>query len=368
MAIAFYIDSFMLVLKFTFQGFKKMVLFAGVDFVRMLLILIIVLIGLKLNYGLLSPIIAYIITPTVLILIFGWIFLKNIFPRFFKTELVFDRKILKKVTKYGIFVLVTNVGTIILGYTDIMVLTFFSGLTSVGLYSVALPTAMLFLYFPRAVGGVLLPLTSELWVKKKKRILREGIESLYKYSLIIIIPLVFIVLSFSDLVINILYGGNYLEASNALKILAIGMIFATLFIINTKFFSGIGKPEIVSKIVYIASIFNLIFNLILIPIFGLMGAAVTTTISYFIMMVLGLIKIKGFINIELPIKLWIKTAIIGVIFISIITFLKGIITTNVWIETAIVLIISGLIYIILLFLLKVINMNELKDLYKRIAK
>jgi O-antigen/teichoic acid export membrane protein len=368
MAIAFYIDSFMLIIKFSFQGFKKMGLFAGIDLVRMLIIVTIILIGLELNYKLLSPIIAYIVAPIILILTFGYILIKKVFPKFNKSKFIYDNKLLTKLSKYGIFVMATGVGNIILGNTDIILLTYFSGLTPVALYSVALPTARLFLYFPNAIGGIFTPLTSELWIKKKKLILKEGIESLYKYSLIIIIPLVFMVLSFSELLLTVFYGKEFASASDTLKILSVGMIFASLFFINLKFFAGIGKPKINSKIVYSVAIFNLAANLILIPVLGIVGAAITTTLSYFIMMLMSLIKIRKFIKIELPIRTWTKTTITGLIFISIIALLKRTITLNVWAETTIVLIVSSLAYITLLFLFKVVDMDEIKGLYNRIVK
>ena len=161
---------------------------------------------------------------------------------------------------------------------------------------------------------------------------------------------------------------TYIPASNTLKILSIGMIFATLNGICVNFFSGIGKPQINSKIIYSAAIFNLITNLILIPILGIIGAAITTTISYFIMMFIGLVKIREFIKVQFPITIWSKTLISGLIFIFIIWLLKRIIFLNVWLETVIILAISGVVYIVLLFLLKIINIAELKDLYKRIVE
>tara|TARA_Y100000310_G_scaffold345796_1_gene470073 strand:- start:8178 stop:8438 length:261 start_codon:yes stop_codon:yes gene_type:complete len=86
------------------------------------------------------------------------------------------------------------------------------------------------------------------------------------------------------------------------------------------------------------------------------------------MMVIGLISIGKFIKISFPIKIWAKSLIVGLIFTFIIWLLKGILVFNVWLETAIVLLISGIVYIILVFLLKVINTAELKDLYKRIVR
>jgi len=236
------------------------------------------------------------------------------------------------------------------------------------LYSIALPTARILMYIPNAIGNILLPLTSELWAKRKLVLLRVGMESIYKYIIIIAIPLTFIMFSFTDLIINVLFGKSYILATNTMKILSIGMLFLALHRVNVNFFSGIGKPQLHSKIVYSAAAFNLVANLILIPIWGIIGAAITTTISYFIMMFIGLVKIKKFIKIGLPIKIWAKTLMSGIVIVLVIGFSKKIIFLNVWLETVIVLIISGIVYILLLFLLKVINVEELKDVYKRVFR
>ena len=366
LAVAFFIDNFVFVLKFAFQGFQKMNLFAGIDLVRMIILLSIILIGFKLNYKIFSPVMAYIIAPTILMLIFVPILLKKTFPEFAESNTIFDAALFKRIFRYSIFVVATSSGGLILGYTDSIMLTYFSGLKNVGLYNVALPTARVLTFFPMAIMGIMIPLTSEFWVKKKKILLKAGIESLYKYSIIVILPLALIMFSFAELFISALFGNNYILASNALRILVIGMIFASLYGINYSFFAGIGKPEIASKVVYSAAIFNLISNLILIPKYGIAGAAITTTIGYIIMATFGFTKIRNYIDIKFPIKVWAKTFLIGIIFVLMIWALKRIIALNIWLETTIVLTIAGVIYIALLFLLRVVNIKELKDLYNRV--
>ncbi len=368
MAIAFFVDSFVTVLKFLFQGFKEMVHFSIIDVIRMILVLAIVLVGFRLKYGLLSPTIAYLVTPIILLFIFTPIFLKGVFPEFIKSNLVFDKELIKKISKYSIFVTETTAASLILYYTDILSLTYFSDLKSVGLYSVALPTAKVLMYFPRAIGGMLLPLSAELWIKKQEMLLTEGLKLLYKYSIILIVPLVCIMFSFADLLITVLYGKDYVLASDAMRILSIGMIFAIIYGINVNFFAGIGKPQLTAKITYIAAFFNFITNIILIPFIGILGAALATTLSYFIMMLMGLIEIKKLIKIYYPIKIWVKTLIAGVLFTIMILILKQVISLNIWLETAIVLLISSVSYIALLFLLEVVKISELKELYKRIVK
>ena len=180
MVLAFFLDSFVQILKFAFQGFKEMMYFSGIDFIRMLLIFVIILVGFKLNLGLLSPIAAYIIAPLILLLIFYYIFSKRVFPEFNTAKFVFDKKELKRISKYSIFSVESSAAGLILYYTDIVVITYFSTLINVGLYSVALPTAKVLMYFPRAIHAITMPLVAEFWAKGKKELLKAGIEQLYK--------------------------------------------------------------------------------------------------------------------------------------------------------------------------------------------
>lgn len=368
LAIGFFIDSFVVIIKFCFQGFKNMVLFSVLDLIRMLSLVAIILIGINTGLGLLSPVVAYLLVPLILLFIFGFIFVKKVFPEIFKVNLIMDMKLFKKISKYSIFIMLTSSGVLILGHTDSLMLTYFTGISAVGLYNVALPTSKILTYLPLAIGSVLLPVTSELWVKRKKLILREGMESLYKYSMIIILPLVLIMVSFADPILLVLFGKEYVPASLALKILSIGTIFITLHQINANFFSGIGKPQVHSRIIYSAVLLNLAGNLILIPLLGIVGAAITTSVSYLLMMVIGLTKIKRFIKISFPIGIWLKTLISGLIFTLSIWMLKKMIFMNVWIETLIILTISGIIYLVVLFILRILTITEAKELYKRIVK
>jgi len=371
MAIAFFIDSFVLILKFIFQGYNKISYFSGIDVIRMILIFIIVTIGFKNGHGILSPTFAYIVTPAILLIIFSVVFFKKTFPNFFIIKSLKGYKLFKtisyyKINKYSFNVILISAGGLILGYTDIMMLTYFSGLTAVGLYSVALPTTKVLIYFAKAIAGILIPLASNLWVKGEKNLLKIGIEELYKYSIIIIVPAALTLFSFSDIIVNIFFGKDYILAANAMRILSIGMIFHIIYAINADFFSGIGHPEVNVKNIGIAATFNLIGNFLLIPLIGINGAAITTMVSYFIMMTYSISKIRKFIDVKFPVREWIKISIIGLIFIFLIDILKRIITLNVWIETGIVLMISGITYIILIFALRVVDKKELKGIYNRI--
>lgn len=368
MAIAFFLDSFVLTLKFSFQGFRKMGYFAAIDSVRMLLILGIVFIGFQKGYGIVSPAIAYIITPIILIIIFGAIMAKYVFRGFFSARLVFDVPVLKKISRYSFFIILGSVGTIIMGSIDIAMLTYFSGLAAVALFSVAYPTARLMVAFPEAVSKVLFPLTSELWVKKKKKLLEAGMKELYKYTFILIFPLGIMLFSFSDVIIRVFFGEDYIGADIALKILVAAMLFASINKICGNFFLGIGKPEITSRMVHTGAIFNFASNLITIPLFGIIGAAASTALAYFIIMCMGFYKVRRFIDAGIPYWVWAKTIIAGMIFLVMIALLKKAVVMNVFLEIGIIAAISGICYIGMLFLFRIVTVNEVRSILKRVFR
>ncbi len=368
MAIAFLFDSFTQVLKFAFQGFKNAVLFSGMDIARMFFVGLISWIGLRGGYGIMSVLIAYLVTPILLTLVFGGLLITKIFPEFLRSKLAFSRDLFKKVSRYSMFTMASSVGRVILGYTDTVMITYFLGLKSVALYSVALPTSQLLAYFPRAIGDYLIPLSAEFWVKNQISMLKEGLRVLYKYSLIILTPAVFALFSLSDVVIRIFYGHAYEPASTALKILSIGMLFTAFYSVSLSFFAGIGKPEFNSKLVYLGAAFNFTANLVAIPLFGLEGAAMTTSLTYFIMMIGGLRYMKKLIEIELPLSSWARTLAAGAIFLILLEIIKNALSLNDWMTVIIVPVICGMFYIGLLFLFRVINLREITDVYYRVIK
>lgn len=366
LAIGFFVDSFVIVLKYCFQGFKRMYTFALLDLVRMLLLLSLVVVGVSLGAGILGPTAAYLLTPIILLVIFLAVFLWRAFPGFLSAPTAIGGRMLRRVGKYSLYLMITSSGVLVLQHTDTLMLTYFAGVTSVALYNIALPTSKILTYFPLAIGTVLLPIASELWTKKKTSLVKEGIESLYKYSMIVMLPMALVLVSFAELALSIIFGREYAAAATALQILSVSTVFIALHQIHINFFSGIGRPDIHSKIIYSAVALNFLGNLILIPILGIIGAALTTGVSYVIMSLVGIWKMRSFVDIRIPWLVWLRIAVAGAGLLGAVVFLKAAISLGVWTEAAIVLSAGGLVYVALLFLLRIVSGRELLVLYRRV--
>jgi len=96
----------------------------------------------------------------VMIIIYGYIVVKKIFPKFAKEKVIFSRKLIRNLFSYGMYVMIGYAGSLILGYLDGICLTYFTGLNAVADYrNVAMPTVNILSYFAFSVEAVLFPMS-----------------------------------------------------------------------------------------------------------------------------------------------------------------------------------------------------------------
>jgi len=346
------------------SGFQSMGTFSIMEPLRNATTLILMAILFKLGQGLNSPIIAYLIGSILSGVIMGAILKKYSFIMRFKLKNLW--KTTKQLFNFGIPVMFTGIGHMAIAYIDILILTYFASLEAVGVYNIILPTAIMFLFFSRSISTVIFPMISELWIKKDKKRVIDGIKMIYKYTFIFTIPLLLTIFVFSGLFLKTFFGEEYAWGILAFRILLIGVLFYMIAEINNAIISGIGRPKEVTKIIFIIAGVNIFLNILLIPTFKLTGAAFATSFSYFIALVLSMRKINKMMKVLIPWNKWIKTFISGVFFVGSIYLIKGVLTLTPLYESLLSLIFALMIYILMVFILKIINIKEIKGIIKRL--
>jgi O-antigen/teichoic acid export membrane protein len=359
----FFINMFVEMMRVIARGFQKMRFFVLIDFLRMFFWVTFTCLLLWFNYSVFSPIGGILISCFLVILIF----LKPILKLIPKTTIKPNKKLTKKLISYGIPLMISGfIGTIIAS-TDTILITIFKTLEDVGIYQTAQSTSRLLWLFSGSLIPVLFPLVTEIETKKGY-VFKRGVELIYKYLWIILIPFALMLFFLSTEILNLFFGKLYIQGSLVLKIFALGAIFFSITQINGTILNGIGKPTKYTKVAFKGMIINLIGNLILIPLIGIIGAAISTLLTYFIMLIFSFFELRRFIKIEIPVFDWIKTLFAGFISISTIYFLKSFIIASLLLEIFVCFLSSMTIFTILLILLKVINTKEVFDLIKQIIK
>lgn len=349
-----------------FRGLQDF-LFAGLisffeKFVFAILVVLFILLGFPNNTYL--PSYALVIAVFITLPLFSFKLLK--YKRYLK-KIRFFPDVAKKMRGFAFASFLAALGILIIGYIDTLMITYFRSLEEVGIYNVVLPTVMVLGIFTNAIRQVLAPMVTELWTKKLKKRLNNGIAVLRNYSLVSIVPMVLVLFVFPKIIINLLFGDRYIGGYLAMQILSVGVLFFTIGFIDLTIMRYIGKPKESAKIVLIGVLFNIIANLILIPIFGINGAAITTTLSYFLMMVLSYVKLREFIGVRSGLLFWFKLIFAALIFTVTVMVLKTLLHINQFLEAAICLAAAALVYVVICYLLKIVKIDEVRLFLKSLV-
>lgn len=363
-SIGFFLNSIELVYQTVFNGFQNQFLYSLHNFTRNVLVFSITLIGFTFVTNTYVPSIAYLITYALALIIFGLVFHLYLFPEYFKLKK--EKTELKPLLIFGFSATLSSLGFFLITYTDTLLLTYFRTLEEVALYSAAIPIITLMLYLPFSVSGVILPLSSELWEKKMEGSLRFAVEKLTKYLFVILIPIAGVLIVYPEITLNLLFGTKFAQASPALTILAIGAVFYGVGYIYLNFLFGISGPKTNTILSLSIAILNLILNLVLIPKYGIIGAAISTAISYFVLFILSTIFLSKLIKPTFEYLNYFLTFISGGLFVVVIYYFKKMINLNPILEAIIVVSIAALIYLGLIFLLRLITLKELSEIKQKI--
>ena len=147
----------------------------------------------------------------------------------------------------------------------------------VGKYAVAVNLAELLWFIPSSVSFVLLPMVShdnpiDSIRQIKKTCLSVLVISLVMAAILAVIAKPLILFGF---------GESYRDSIKSLMILIPGMVAVSVTTITTPFFLGkLGKPHLGAIVAAVSLGTNLILNIWLIPLYGLVGVSVASSLSY----------------------------------------------------------------------------------------
>lgn len=180
--------------------------------------------------------------------------------------------------------------SILLFRLDIYLVKYFLESAAVGYYFIAVIGAEILLTAPVIAGQLIMPKASA-----QEETSHRLSAQLNRMSIIYSAVLGALLLLFGKFFIVILFGSDFIQTYHALILLLPGIMATNANSILSNYIGGKeGYPWIMFFSISVALIINVILNLLLIPRYGINGAAVATTIAY---LVLALINSKYFIHI-----------------------------------------------------------------------
>ena len=215
-------------------------------------------------------------------------------------DLSFKIKINKKHFKSLITFFLMTCAVSIYSNLDIIMLGFIKNDYIVGLYSLVCKIKLAL----TATGSILwisiLPKSSQLW-KEKQYVNFEKLSRKTLYLIFIIQFLITIIcFAFTKEIIVIIGGNSYLGATNSLRILLLSLLpIGFSNILGGQVLIPAGYEKKLLKAEILGALFNLISNIIVIPIYSIEGAAVTTVISEILVWFVCIYYIKKDLKMDL---------------------------------------------------------------------
>lgn len=171
---------------------------------------------------------------------------------------------------------------------DTFIVNSISGAAQLGIYSVAVTLAEMLLMFPSAIGTALFPhLTAQA---ADRRLITACFVARLSVLVGFASSLFMILVSYQ--VILIVFGRAFLPAYVPFLCLLPGLIAMTVSYGYANFFSSQGKPSMNAMIFCCGMVADVAIDLVVVPRYGITGAAVVSTLSYLIVAGLFMLAIR----------------------------------------------------------------------------
>ena len=170
----------------------------------------------------------------------------------------------------------------VMGTTDAIILSHYKGTIGVGAFRVVQPAAKMNQFVMLSFTILFTPVAARLFARRDKDGLRRVYGQTVAWMAILSFPIFALTFSLARPVTTALFGGRYAGSSTVLALLSLGYFVSTASGFNGLTLKVVGKLRAIVVINFLALIVNLVLNLILIRMYGPIGAAVGTTTTLLI--------------------------------------------------------------------------------------
>ncbi|MCQ2960932.1 MAG: flippase [archaeon] len=337
-----------------FQAFEKVKYQAIGNILNSGLLLLGILITLGFDLGVVSIALAYTISYCIFFFYMFLMYTKKFgFPRF-ELDMSFIKEVIIGSIPFGL----TNFFYTIYFSIDIVMLYYISGDYATGIYKSAYNIITVFTTFFVVYQAVIFPVMSKFF-KESPNLIKTSYKLSVKYLLLLIIPICVYIFFYARPIVDIIYSNKYTLATTPVQILIWTVLFLFINGAASLLLNAIDKEKAVTKIYVIAAIFNILLNLILIPLYSYDGAAIATVLSEILITILTLYYIfKTEFKPDLELfKQVIKLIICGLVF----AILINVFNLSLWLAIPL----GFIIYIILLIITKSIDDTD-KNIIKEL--
>jgi len=235
------------------------------------------LVLIYLNFSLIWFALASLLNNILILFLYLFYYYKSN-QRFFLWK--FNSQVAKKLLFISWPLILSGVFSIIYLKIDQVMIGLLLNEYQLGLYSVAVKISEIWYFLPGVIALSLFPSIMSLR-KKSNKLYCEKLQTMFDLFTWIPIVLIIPIFIFSNAIVYFLYGPEYIASGFILSILIWGLlaVFIRSGVENYINFEKLYKLSLYSSL--FGAFINILLNLLFIPLFGILGAAISTIFSYF---------------------------------------------------------------------------------------
>lgn len=204
-------------------------------------------------------------------------------------------------------------------WVDIALLGFFVSNALIGYYTAAWNIAQFLIIFGAAISQTLFPEMSENAVAEDSKAVSDLLNTALSYAGLIMIPGLVGGTLIGERLLRV-YGSEFTQASLVLSVLIVATLLQSYQKQFTTTLSALNRPDIAFKINLVFIVLNVGLNVMLIVVYGWIGAAVATALSVGISLVVAYRYTASILEFTIPVdeilKQWIAAGLMACFLIA----------------------------------------------------
>ena len=204
---------------------------------------------------------------------------------------VLEKLSTKDFLKFSSPMMLSSLMIFLLNWTAIFMLGYLTTPKDVGVYNLAYKLSTLAMLVIISMNIVLAPKISELYKNQNIKELHSIIKKTTWIIMFFTLPIVMILLVFSEQILNV-FGHNFIEGKSALMIITIGVMINVMTGNVDQILNMTGNQKLLQNITIFGFVLNVFLNFLLIPKFGVNGAAIASLLTNVVFNLICLRQIK----------------------------------------------------------------------------
>lgn len=193
-----------------------------------------------------------------------------------------------------------SVGGYFYNWMDVAVLGFFVSQSLVGSYEVAWRVSLLGTMVSQVMRKTIFPEMSSLDSENKRNKIEDLVHKSIMPSMFLVIPMFFGSVIFSKDILGLVFGDEYTVAWLVLIILMMDSVLKSFYWVLVPTLNAINRPDLAVRSTVVGIFVNLIFNIVLVWKFDLIGAAIATSLASATVLVLQIKYMSRFFSLNIP--------------------------------------------------------------------